>query len=118
MAKRRKPAILADLDDQLPGEKAQKPVKQAKKAPKPLPKPPRTKAEKTVKVVEKSLTAPIMQGSGYAQRRLDVILDEATGNSLRDLLNGLQQSDAKLGNGKTVTRSGDAVRWVLEQLTK
>ena len=118
MAKRRKPAILADLDDQLPGEKAQKPVKQAKKAPEPLPKPSRSKSEKMVKVVEKSITAPVMQGSGYAQRRLDVVLDEESSNSLRDLLQGLQQSDAKLKNGKTVTRSGDAVRWVLEQLTK
>ena len=118
MPKRRKPAILDNLDSELPGEKPVKVVKKAKTEPKPLPKPARSQAEKTVKVVEKSITAPVMQGSGYAQKRLDVVLDESSASALRDLLNGLQQNDAKLSNGRTVIRSGDAVRWVLEQLTK
>ena len=118
MAKRRKPAILENLDSETPSEKPKKVVKQAKKAPKPLPNPSRNGPNKTVELVEKTLTAPVMKGSGYAQKRLDVVLSEESANALRDLLNGLQQSNAKLASGRTVNRSGDALRWVLEQLTK
>ena len=36
--------------------------------------------------------------------------------AMRRIWRGLQSQGAKLGNGRPVTRSGDAVKWILEQI--
>jgi len=55
---------------------------------------------------------------GYTAHRVDVNnMSKVQRNNLKRLTRGLEDSGAKLKNGKAVTKSIDAIRWVLEKLS-
>jgi hypothetical protein len=53
---------------------------------------------------------------GHIQRAIDIDLSHDQGAAARRLLDTLAERGVKLHNGRRVTSSPDAIRWLLEQL--
>jgi hypothetical protein len=52
----------------------------------------------------------------YVSRHVDCQLSHAQARTLRELVEGLMDAQARLANGRRVTTSADAVRYLLDQL--
>lgn len=72
-----------------------------------------------MRIAERMIVAPVVTGelSGYIpilcdQRRLA----PHQGEALRRLFQGLQQTGARLANGKVIAHRSDVFPWVLDQL--
>lgn len=67
-------------------------------------------------VVQLSLPLGEIPAEAFFSRHVDVQLSIAQARMMRRLAEGLQNQNARLENGRRVTSSADAVRYVLERL--
>lgn len=56
------------------------------------------------------------QENAYQSPRVDVMLNPAQTLAMRRLLDGLQQRQAKLSNGRLIQANADVVRYLLERV--
>ena len=80
-------------------------------------------ANSPTKLVAKLLThrldVPFITGGprGYRAIRVDVRFDNSRqADTCREVLDGLQQKEAKLNNGRFVRNGQDVFKWMLEQI--
>ena len=63
-----------------------------------------------------NISAPYAgEANGYQVRRLDATLDARQRRALRLIFDGLQLEGETLTNGRPLTRTQDAVRWLLDK---
>tara|TARA_R110002110_G_C13342617_1_gene707814 strand:- start:641 stop:937 length:297 start_codon:yes stop_codon:yes gene_type:complete len=63
-----------------------------------------------------NISAPYAgEANGYQVRRLDATLDARQRRALRLIFDGLQLEGETLSNGRPLTRTQDAVRWLLDK---
>ena len=69
----------------------------------------------TVRVKELSMTVPCLVGvEGYCQNRVDVRLTGTQASKLKGIMQGLEQRDAVLGDGRAVKTQMHAIQWMIE----
>ncbi len=62
-----------------------------------------------------SVTVPYLQGvEGYCKRRVDVGLTATQAKKLKGIMQGLEQVEATLENGRTVSTPLHAIQWMIE----
>jgi len=73
-------------------------------------------AVETPRIVFAKVEAPVMtlDDGGYAQRFIQLRLNEKQARKLRGLQLGLEENNAKLEDDRYVNSPLDTVRWVLE----
>lgn len=83
---------------------------------------PKPKRRRRKPVAEAALTKRIEisapyagEANGYQVRRLDAMLDPRQRKALRLIFDGLQLEGETLANGRPLTRTQDAVRWMLDK---
>ena len=63
----------------------------------------------------RTIKVPCSVGAeGYLRRRVDLRLDSQQALVLKQVLMGLESTDAKLKNGRYVNSHGSALQWLLE----
>ena len=66
-----------------------------------------------------TLSVPFLEwDSGYSRRVLDVRLTTEQAQKLKSVQLGLEQREAQLENGRYVANAVDAVRWMIENLSR
>jgi hypothetical protein len=72
------------------------------------------------KSVTTSVDVPFLEEvfDGYFSHRVDITLTSPQRETLKAILFGLQNRFAKLENGKDVSNAGDALKWILESVSR
>lgn len=72
------------------------------------------------KSVTASVDVPFLEEvfEGYFSHRVDITLTSPQRETLKSILYGLQNRFAKLENGKDVANAGDALKWIIESVSR
>jgi len=100
-------------DDPVPDEPAQEPIA----ADDPVPDE-RPQAAPVRTIVVRVPIAPDPIGPAYVSRRVDIRLDRECAETIERLFRGLDACGERMANGRRVAQRQDAVRWLLESITR
>ena len=66
----------------------------------------------------RTVKVPLQHTGRYVTRRVDAHLNHSQGQTLRDLLDALVFSGARLASGREVRTAAHAMQWLLEHVGK